>query len=76
MPLIGKHFAEKLNHCLDETGAPLQMRERAVILSKMLVIPKQLAWALLEGQQIPDLNLLQKIASEFDVDPTWLTGEK
>lgn len=76
MPRSAKHFAERLNNCLDETGAPFSPRERAAILSKMLDIPKQYAWSMLEGQQIPDEDLLQKIAKEFEVDPQWLVGEK
>lgn len=74
MPQSAKHFAERLNHCLDEVDAPAQVRERAAILSKMLDIPKHQAWVLLEGHQIPESNLLNKIAHEFDVDPKWLTG--
>ncbi|OGT44678.1 MAG: hypothetical protein A3F42_01680 [Gammaproteobacteria bacterium RIFCSPHIGHO2_12_FULL_37_34] len=71
-----KHFAEKLNSCLDNTDAPTHIRERAVILSKMLDISKQQAWILLEGHTLPDSSLIQKIANEFDVDPKWLSGEK
>lgn len=70
-----KHFAEKLNHCLDATDAPSHIRERATILSKLLDIPKQQAWGMLEGQQIPDHALMQRIANEFEVDLDWLTGE-
>jgi transcriptional regulator with XRE-family HTH domain len=76
VPLTAKHFAERLNTCLDDTDAPAQVRDRALILSKMLNIPKQQAWAFLEGQQIPDSDLLQHIANEFEVDPKWLSGEK
>lgn len=76
MPQSTKHFAERLNSCLDETGAPVHVRERSAVLGKMLDISKQLAWSLLEGYQIPDQTLLQKIASEFEVDPKWLIGEK
>lgn len=71
-----KHFSGRLNHCLDETGAPASARERTAILSKMLDIPKQLAWSLIEGQQLPDPHLMQKIADEFEVDSKWLSGEK
>lgn len=71
-----KHFAERLNSCLDDTGAPLHMRERAVILSKLLDIPKQQAFSFLEGHQLPDQDVLHRIATEFEVDPQWLTGEK
>lgn len=76
MPQSAKHFAEKLNHCLDDMGAPGQIRERAAVLSKMLNISKHQAWSLLEGHQNPDHELLQLIASEFEVDPNWLSGEK
>ena len=71
-----KHFAERLNSCLDETNAPMQIRERAVILSKLFGIPKHQAWNFLEGHQIPNSDLLQQIAKEFDVDSKWLSGEK
>ena len=70
-----KHFAQKLNQCLDESEAPTPVRERANILSKMLDIPKQQAWSILEGQQLPEETLLQRIAAEFEVDTKWLCGK-
>lgn len=76
MPQGVKLFSERLNQCLDDTGAPNSLRERAAILSKLIDIPKQLAWSLLEGHQAPDPDVLQKIASEFEVDPQWLSGDK
>lgn len=75
MPHSAKHFAKKLNHCLDDIGAPNQTRERAIVLSKMLDISKQQAWSLIEGHQIPDEFLLQKIANDFEIDPKWLLEE-
>jgi hypothetical protein len=71
-----KPFADRLNSCLDDTEAPVSIRERANILSKLLDIPKQQAWGLLAGQQMPDQSLLERIAAEFDVDPQWLLGNK
>jgi transcriptional regulator with XRE-family HTH domain len=71
-----KKFAERLNQCLDETDAPPTIRERAVILSKMLDIPKQQAWNYLEGLQHPDDEIIKRIAEEFEVDVKWLLGEK
>ncbi len=76
MPQSAKLFSERLNACLDDTDAPASIRERAVILSKMIDIPKQSAWTLLEGHVLPDQDTLQKIANEFEVDPKWLSGEK
>lgn len=75
MQLNAKAFSQKLNHCLDETDAPASARERAMILCKMLDIPRQQAWALLEGHQVPDEELLNRIASEFEVDVKWLASE-
>jgi len=63
-----KHFSEQLNRSLDEIGAPIGSRERAVVLSKMLNIPKQQAWGLLEGQIFPDDALLHQIANELEID--------
>lgn len=76
VPGSPKQFAERLNHCLDDMGAPPAVRERAVVLAKMLDISKQQAWSLIEGHQIPDQEILQQMAYEFEVDPTWLAGEK
>lgn len=75
MPHTAKDFAEKLNKCLDESEAPAPVRERASILSKMLDIPKQQAWSILEGHFLPEQTLLQRIASEFEVDLKWLCGK-
>ena len=71
-----KHFAERLNKCLDELGVPHDARGRSAILSKMLQIPRQQAWMLLEGHQVPDEALLNTIAQEFEVEPSWLLAKK
>lgn len=76
MPQSIKLFSERLNRCLSETDAPPSVRERAMILSKMIDIPKQIAWSLLEGHQSPDADVVLKIATEFEVDPQWLAGDK
>lgn len=67
MQHTAKQFSEQLNKCLDDLEIPANARERAVILGKMLDIPKQQAWSLLEGQMMPDSALLQKIADELEV---------
>jgi hypothetical protein len=65
---ILKQFAEALNKSLDELDVPIQIRERATIFSKMLDIPKQQAWNLLEGLQMPDQALLARIQEELEID--------
>ena len=72
MPYSTKTFAVNLNQCLDDIDTPQGIRERTMILSKMLSISRQLARNLLEGQQLPDVTLLQQIAKEFEVEPNWL----
>lgn len=67
-----KLFADKLNQSLNELGLPVNSRERALIFSRMLHIPKQQAWALLEGHVFPDDDLLEKIAIELDISRDWL----
>lgn len=76
MPHSLRQFTERLNSCLDETGAPHPIKERAIVLSKMLDISRQQAWSLLEGHQMPNEEIILQIANEFEVDPKWLTGEK
>jgi len=71
-----KGFADRLNKSLDDLDVPTTARERATILSKMLQIPKQQAWGLLEGHLLPDNNLLQQIANELEIESCWLVGEK
>lgn len=74
--LIAKYLAEQLNKSLDDLRTPSSVRERAAILSKMLDIPKQQAFTLLEGHLIPDDNLLQLIASEFEIDISEIQGKE
>lgn len=73
---IAKHFSEQLNRALDDLDVPILMRERASALCKMLDIPKQQAYSLLEGHAVPDDELLQRIAMELEVEPEWLLGQK
>lgn len=76
MGLGPRQFSQRLNDCLDDTEAPAQPRERANVLSRMLDIPKQQAWSILQGLHLPDADLLERIATEFEVDPQWLCGDK
>jgi hypothetical protein len=63
-----KQLAVQVNKTLNDLGVPMNNRERASILSKMLDITKQQAWSLLEGSILPDSILLNKIASELEID--------
>jgi hypothetical protein len=65
---LTKQFSEKLNRSLDELGVPINNKERTLILSKMLDIPRQHAWNLLEGHLLPDPAMWEKIQSEFEIE--------
>jgi hypothetical protein len=73
---LGKQFSERLNKILDELDMPVPIRERAALLSKMLDIPRQQAFSILDGHLIPDAQLLERIAAELEVEPHQLTGSK
>lgn len=75
MQLNAKRIAERLNQSLDDMGVPINTKERTSILSKMLDIPRQQAWNLLEGHMLPSELLLDKIASEFEMDLNLLRDE-
>ncbi|GEM_PF-4525152 len=62
-----KVIAVKVNKSLDNLGVPVNTRERANILSKMLAITKPQAWGLLEGLAFPDMMVLKKLASELEI---------
>ena len=71
-----KEFAEKLNKCLDQMDAPASLRERSLVLKKMFKISEEQAIKLVDGKQVPDKALIEKMAEEFEEDVKWLSGEK
>jgi len=67
--LSTKKLAHEINKSLDEIGVPENSKERLAIFSRMLDIPRQQAWSILEGQSIPDEKILEKITNELEIDP-------
>lgn len=68
MEINAKKLAVKVNKSLDSIGVPINTRERAAILSKMLNITKPQAWGLLEGHSYPDHMVLKKLSSELEIN--------
>ena len=68
MQQVAKQLAVQINKTLNDLGVPINSRERAQILSKMLDIPKQQAWSLLEGHVFPDEITLRKISNELEIE--------
>lgn len=69
-----KSLADHLNSILDGLEVPTLVRERVSILSKILHITKQEARAILEGHVYPDDALLEKLATELEVNKNDLIG--
>jgi hypothetical protein len=69
-----KKFSERLNRELDNLEVPLLINERIAVLAKLINIPKFKAEAFLNGNQLPDIILLDALALELDVNGDWLIG--
>ena len=73
--MINRQFAERLNKELDSIEAPPRENERVEAFAKMFHIPKFRAEAILHGIYLPDENLLNAVANEFEVNADWLIGK-
>jgi hypothetical protein len=73
--MLNKRFSERLNHELDNIGAPEDNLERIDVLAKLLKVPKFKAEALLNGLTTPDAQLLRTLAEELEVSEEWLLGK-
>lgn len=70
-----KRLADQVNKTLNDLDVPTNSKERAAILSKMLNIPKQQAWSILEGHSLPDEITLKKISNELEIDIHFLINK-
>ena len=67
-----KDFAINLNDELDKLGFPMTMRDRATALSKVLKIRNFQAASILQGDMLPDREIVHKIAMELEINDQWL----
>ncbi len=67
MRYTSKELAQELHKSLDGLGVSIHGHDRAMMLSKMLDIPKPEAWSLLEGYTFPDKPLLRKISETLEI---------
>ncbi|MDF1757679.1 MAG: hypothetical protein P1U74_05220 [Legionellaceae bacterium] len=70
-----KVFSERLNNELNSIGMPERMDERVVTFSKVFKTPKYKSEAILNGNIIPDSELLKQLAEELEVSTAWLLGD-
>ncbi|OGV29914.1 MAG: hypothetical protein A3E88_02275 [Legionellales bacterium RIFCSPHIGHO2_12_FULL_35_11] len=73
--MTNKVFSERLNHSLNEIGMPERIEERVATFSKIFKTPKFKSQEILNGNLIPDTELLQKLADELEVSTAWLLGK-
>jgi hypothetical protein len=73
--MTNKVFSERLNHELNSIGMPERIDERIVTFSKVFKMPRYKSEAILNGNVLPDTELLQKLAIELEVSTAWLLGD-
>ena len=70
-----KLFAEMLNRALDELDMPTDIRERELLLAKLLGITRDKARILLNGYALPNEDVYMKMVDELGIEPGWLSQE-
>lgn len=73
--MSNKQFSERLNKELDSIGVPLLGSERIDVFARLMKLPKYKAESLLNGNIIPDVELLSLLATELEVNGEWLIGK-
>ena len=70
-----KEFCARFNKELTRNDFPPSERDRINALKNVFGMGRVEASMLLNGRKMPSEELLDKIASEFEVSPAWLKGE-
>lgn len=73
--MSNKQFSERLNKELDSIGVPSLGSERIDVFAKLMKLPKYKAESILNGNIIPDVELLGLLAAELEVNSEWLIGK-
>lgn len=73
--MANKIFAQRLNQELDNIGLPERNQDRIEAFAKLIKAPRFKAESILQGEQIPNTETLQLIASELEVSVDWLIGQ-
>lgn len=73
--MANKIFAQRLNQELDNIGLPERNQDRIEAFAKLIKAPRFKAESILQGEQIPNTETLQLIASELEVSVAWLIGQ-
>ena len=73
--MANKIFSQRLNQELDNIGLPERNQDRIEAFAKLIKAPRFKAESILQGEQIPNTETLQLIASELEVSVAWLIGQ-
>ncbi len=68
-------FSDRLNHELNEIGMPELFDERVESFAKVFKTPRFKAASILNGNILPDEDLLKRLSQELEVSEKWLLGE-
>jgi hypothetical protein len=67
-------FKQRFNKLLDEAEVPTEQSARIEAVARIFALKRHQVAAMLNGK-IPDQDLLERIAGEFEVKATWLHGQ-
>ena len=73
--MTNRRFSERLNQSLDDIGMPAHLSERIDAFAKWIDRPRYKAEAILNGQVLPEKELLTLLATELEVSEAWLLGQ-
>lgn len=72
---MNRNFTLRINKELNEAGFPTDLRERTRAFAKAFHVSRHTANQILNGTSIPNPELLELIAKEFEVTQDWLLGK-
>jgi len=73
--MANRVFAQRLNQELDNIGLPERDQDRIEAFSKLIKATRFKAESILHGEQMPNTETLQLIATELEVSIDWLIGK-
>lgn len=70
-----KVFAQRFNRELYSMDLPDDLTEKTKAISKVFLVTRHMANAMIFGNLVPPRDQLERIAEILDVCPKWLSGE-
>ncbi len=67
-----KHILENIHALLDFNSVSKTKSERVKYFAQLFGLSSEESEKVLDGEQVPNRNLLKQIADKFEVDALWL----